>query len=514
MFSTTASRLPAIQAWLQQTAPGAQLSSDSRSIAAGDVFLAYRGDTADGRSHILNAIERGARAVVYDDADGFTRDDACDVPGLGVSGLKAIAGYIASAWYGRPDQAMFTIAVTGTNGKTSCSQWLARALSQQGEAAAVIGTLGAGLFKDGAHDGLEVTGYTTPDAVMLQRSLAQLRAAGARALAIEASSIGLHQGRLNGMHFDLALFTNFTRDHLDYHGDMAAYEAAKTALFDWPGLRHAVLNLDDAMGLRLARRMKARPFPISILGYTLNGAVEPGIATLRASEIRSSHAGTVFHIDSDFGSAQVKTQLVGQFNVSNVLGIAGALLSKGIAWRTTIDLIESLTAVPGRMQQLGGQDAPLVVIDYAHTPDALEKTLDSLRQVAQQRNGRLWCLFGCGGDRDPGKRPQMGAVAAAADQIIVTSDNPRSENAADIIEQILKGLKISNAIQSSPQVIEDRAAAILWAVKHAAKSDVVLLAGKGHETYQEIKGRKLPFLDADHAALALAARVTMKGAVL
>jgi UDP-N-acetylmuramoyl-L-alanyl-D-glutamate--2,6-diaminopimelate ligase len=205
---------------------------------------------------------------------------------------------------------------------------------------------------------------------------------------------------------------------------------------------------------------------------------------------------------------------VGQFNVSNVLGIAGALLSKGVAWRTALDLIESLTAVPGRMQQLGGQDAPLVVIDYAHTPDALEKTLASLRQVAQQRSGRLWCVFGCGGDRDPGKRPQMGTVAAAADQVIVTSDNPRSENAADIIEQILKGLKISNAIQSSPQVIEDRAAAILWAVKHAAKSDVVLLAGKGHETYQEIKGRKLPFLDADHAALALAARVTMKGAVL
>jgi UDP-N-acetylmuramoyl-L-alanyl-D-glutamate--2,6-diaminopimelate ligase len=408
---------------------------------------------------------------------------------------------------------MFTIAVTGTNGKTSCSQWLGRALSRQGTPTAVIGTLGAGLFSNGEHDGFNSTGYTTPDAVLLQRTVARLRAAGARALAMEASSIGLHQGRLNGMHFDLALFTNFTRDHLDYHGDMAAYEEAKTVLFNWPGLRHAVINLDDQMGLRLVRHLQTRGDGVSIIGYTLKGRAMPGVPALRAAEIRSSHAGTSFELDSDFGSAQVKTRLVGEFNVSNVLGIAGALLAKGLAWRNVIDLIESLEAVPGRMQQLGGQDAPLVVIDYAHTPDALEKTLASLRPVAKQRNGRLWCVFGCGGDRDPGKRPQMGAAAAASDHVIVTSDNPRNENAAEIIEQIIKGFKIQNAMQSPPQIIEDRAAAILWAIKHAAKSDVLLLAGKGHENYQEIKGRKLPFLDADHAALALAARATMKGAL-
>jgi UDP-N-acetylmuramoyl-L-alanyl-D-glutamate--2,6-diaminopimelate ligase len=292
---------------------------------------------------------------------------------------------------------------------------------------------------------------------------------------------------------------------------MAAYEAAKTMLFDWPGLRHAVVNLDDEMGLRLTQRLKRKASSASIIGYTLSGREVEGVAALHATDIRASHAGTVFQLDSMFGSTQVKTQLVGQFNVSNILGIIGVLLAKGTPWRVAIEIVESLAAVPGRMQQLGGHDAPLVVIDYAHTPDALEKTLSALREVAQQRSGHLWCVFGCGGDRDSGKRAPMGAVSVVADHVIVTSDNPRSENATDIIAQILEGLNLAKAMQTTPHVIEDRAAAILWAVKHAAKSDVILLAGKGHETYQEIKGRKLPFLDSDHAALALAARATMKG---
>jgi UDP-N-acetylmuramoyl-L-alanyl-D-glutamate--2,6-diaminopimelate ligase len=263
--------------------------------------------------------------------------------------------------------------------------------------------------------------------------------------------------------------------------------------------------------LRLVSRLRQRHSPVSIIGYTLSGKSVEGIAVLYASHIATGHAGTVFQFESDFGAVQVKTQLVGQFNVSNVMGIVGVLLAKGIPLHLAIDAVESLTAVPGRMQQLGGQDAPLIVIDYAHTPDALEKTLATLRQVAQQRSGKLWCLFGCGGDRDPGKRPQMGAVAVAADQVIVTSDNPRSENAQDIIARIVEGIELAGATQTTTQVIEDRAAAILWAVKNAARQDVILLAGKGHEAYQEIKGKKLPFLDADHAALALAARATMKG---
>lgn len=502
--------IPDILSWLRACAPSGQLSTDSRSIGHGDIFFAYPGEAADGRHFIQQAIERGAKAVLHE-ADGFSWNDAWHVPHLAVRNLKQQAGGIASAWYRQPDAAMFSAAVTGTNGKTSCSQWIASALSRSGCPAAVIGTLGTGLYENGSHTGFSNTGNTTPDAVLLQRRLATLRDAGAKALAIEASSIGIDQGRMNGMHVDVALFTNLTRDHLDYHGDMQAYEAAKRRLFDWPGLRHAVINLDDEAGQRLICYLKEQNPVLQIFGYTLTKGAAEGIASLFASEVRSSHAGTIFHVDSPFGCAQVRTRLVGQFNVSNALGVMGVLIAKGMDFKTAVDAIEQLTAVPGRMQQLGGEEAPLIVIDYAHTPDALEKTLASLRQVAQQRSGQLWCLFGCGGDRDPGKRPQMGAVSQAADHVIVTNDNPRGEEPAAILSQIVAGIDPQRMAKNPPQVIEDRASAILWAVRHAAKNDVVLLAGKGHENYQEIKGKKLPFLDADHAALALAARATMKG---
>jgi UDP-N-acetylmuramoyl-L-alanyl-D-glutamate--2,6-diaminopimelate ligase len=495
--------------WLRARAASAHLSSDSRRIEAGDVFLAYPGDANDGRSYVAQAIERGAAAVLHDDAAPFAWNESWRVPHLAIADLKRAAGDIAAHWYGKPDASMYSVAVTGTNGKTSCTQWLAYSLSQLGGPAAVIGTLGVGLYRLGRHSGLNTTGYTTPDAVMLQRELAALRRQGATALAIEASSIGLDQGRLNGMHFDVALFTNLTRDHLDYHGTMQTYEAAKAKLFDWPGLQHAVINLDDEMGMRLAQTLQQRTPRIGVMGYTVAGNGLPELPMLEASDIRYSHTGTVFQLRSPAGSAQIRTQLVGQFNVSNVLGIAGVLWAKGIPWSDIIEALESLEAVPGRMQQLGGHDAPLVLIDYAHTPDALEKALTTLRQVAQQRGGKLWCVFGCGGDRDAGKRPVMGSVSLNADNVVVTSDNPRSEEPGAIIAQIREGM--GAAEPEKVQVIEDRAAAILWAVKHAGRTDVILLAGKGHEDYQEIKGRKLPFLDADHAALALASRATMRG---
>ncbi|SMP68562.1 UDP-N-acetylmuramoyl-L-alanyl-D-glutamate--2,6-diaminopimelate ligase [Noviherbaspirillum suwonense] len=510
-MADAAAGIVALVDWLRSFAPAAQLTSDSRLLAAGDVFLAYPGDSADGRNFISAAVQRGARAVLFDDGDGFEWDAAPDVPHRAVAGLKQLAGPLANAWYDAPDAPMLVVAVTGTNGKTSCSQWLGRALSRQGEPTLVVGTLGTGIYRNGMAGNFSETGYTTPDAVLLQRRLAQARSSGVRALAIEASSIGIDQGRLNGLHVDIALFTNFTRDHLDYHGDMAAYEAAKRRLFDWPGLRHAVINLDDAMGRRLVDHLRSQAPAVGIIGYSIADASAGDVPVLRASDIRSSNSGTVFQLSTPQGAIQVRTQLVGHFNVSNVLGIAGVLLARGASLRAVVDLLEALQPVPGRMQQLGGQEAPLVVIDYAHTPDALVKTLATLREVAQQRHGQLWCVFGCGGERDPGKRPQMGAAATAADHVIVTSDNPRGEEPSGIIEQIIEGMKISNAMHSAPHVIEDRAAAILYAVKHAARADVVLLAGKGHETTQEIKGRKLPFLDADHAALSLAARVTMKG---
>jgi UDP-N-acetylmuramoyl-L-alanyl-D-glutamate--2,6-diaminopimelate ligase len=499
-----------VLAWLHANAPGAELTSDSRSVHDGDVFVAYPGDEADGRNYIADAIERGASAVLYE-TGGHIVGAERDVPHLAVENLKQYAGEIAAAYYDHPDRTMLTIAVTGTNGKTSCTQWLGSALSRLGMPTAVIGTLGIGMFRDGSAGDFNVTGYTTPDAVLLQRALAHARRDGATALAIEASSIGLHQGRMSGMHVDVAVFTNFTRDHLDYHGDVAAYEEAKAMLFDWPGLRHAVVNLDDAMGLRLIERLKNRQPQTRITGYALENHVVDGIETLRADDVRSTQRGTSFQLAAEsaaqHNSVLVKTQLVGQFNVSNALAIIGALLAQDVSWRDAVSAVEALQPVPGRMQQLGGTDAPLVVIDYAHTPDAIDKALAALRVVARERGGELWCIFGCGGDRDAGKRPQMGRAADAADHVVVTTDNPRSEEPADIIAQIIKGL---DRPEKKPYIIEDRAMAILWACQRAAREDVILMAGKGHEAYQEIKGRKLPFLDADHAALALSAR-KMKG---
>lgn len=359
--------------WIKSAAPNGQLASDSRRIKPGDVFFAYpngsAGDAGDGRNYIEAAIEQGAAAIVYDPA-GFTFKPEWQVASLAVPDLKQVAGPIAHAAYGMPDAGMFTVGITGTNGKTSSAVWLGHAMARAGETAAVIGTLGVGLFHGRAEPEFTPTGYTTPDQVLLARTLDECRAAGARALAIEVSSIGLEQGRVSGMHFDVALFTNLTRDHLDFHGSMEAYEEAKRKLFAWPGLKTAVINLDDAAGRRIAAQVQGA----QVIGYTLqNHADLPGVALLRASQIKSRSAGTEFHLDSPYGSAQVKTQLVGAFNVSNALGVLGALLAKGMPLRAAVDAIEALTPAPGRMQLVGGNDAPMVVIDYAHTPDALEK---------------------------------------------------------------------------------------------------------------------------------------------
>jgi len=502
---------PSVVRWIQAAAPGGRLVSDSRRVRHGDVFFAYPGEAADGRRFIASAVENGAAAVVYDGRD-FAFDESLAVPHLAVADLKQNAGPIAHAYYGAPDAAMFTVGVTGTNGKTSCALWTARALAHLGETTAVIGTLGVGIARGRAEPEFDATGYTTPDAVLLATELARLRDAGATALAIEVSSIGLVEQRTAGMHFDVAVFTNLTRDHLDYHGDMDAYEAAKRQLFDWPGLGTAVVNLDDAAGLRIVQHLRGARPEVKVIGYTLRTADErpapDGVDVLRATNLRSRPAGSEFHLESPFGGAVARTRMVGHFNASNVLAVLGTLLARGVALRAALDAIETLVPAPGRMQQVGGQDAPMVVIDYAHTPDALEKTLEALRQVAQERGGHLWCVFGCGGDRDPGKRPQMGRIAQMAEHVLVTSDNPRSEEPRAIIDQIVAGMDPHHPT-STTQAIEDRAAAILSAVKHAARADVILLAGKGHEPYQEIKGRKIPFSDADHAALALTARLTM-----
>ena len=488
-------------AWLRaHAAPGAQLHADSRTLAAGDVFFAYAVDGADSRAHIASAFERGAAAVLFQ-PEGFagTVDPART---HAVPQLDRLAGEIASRWYGAPSESMRMIGVTGTNGKTSCSQWIAAALTALGEPCAVIGTLGTGMWGHLAH-----TGFTTPDAPQMQRSLAQLAAAGARAVSMEVSSHALHQGRVNGTAFDIALFTNLTQDHLDYHRTFEAYEAAKAKLFDWPTLKAAVINRDDAAGRRLIARTQPR-MPTIVYGIGAASDAPSAHAALVATNVRATATGTAFHLASDWGAAEVEVGTLGEFNVSNLLGVLGALLAADVPLGDALAQLAKLEPVNGRMQRLGGRianDEPLVVVDYAHTPDALEKTLAALRPMAQARGGQLVCMFGCGGDRDATKRPLMGAIAERlADAVVVTSDNPRSEDPASIIDQIVAGMTQPDRARR----IEDRANAILQAVRGAAREDVVLLAGKGHEATQEIMGKKRVFSDQDHARLALAARAT------
>ncbi len=506
---TTLSAITDLIDWLRAAAPSAQLSLDSRRIQHGDVFIACPGESGDGRDFIAQAIEAGALAVLCDGAGGFQWDPEWTVAYRVVPGLAQLAGQVAHAWYGRPDDGMYSVAVTGTNGKTSCTQWLGQALSRRDLPTTVVGTLGIGLFRRGSSGPFSTTGFTTPDAVQLHRHLAEQRMQGALALAIEASSIGLVQGRMDELHIDCAVLTNFTRDHLDFHGTMEAYELAKAKLFDWPGLKHAVINLDDPLGPRMIERMRSTNPHVQVIGYSVDGAVAGSLPLLSATDIRIGQQGTSFQLSSPYGGGNVRTKLVGRFNVSNALAIAGVLFARGYAFDIVIGLLGSLVSVPGRMQQLGGSDGPLVVIDYAHTPDALRNAIDTLRTVAQARQGKLWCVFGCGGDRDPGKRPEMGLEANSADQLVVTSDNPRSEAPETIIEQIIAGVPAAD--RTKLQVIQDRATAILSAIRNAGKNDVILVAGKGHEDYQEIKGRRLPFRDADHAALALATRATRFG---
>ena len=469
------------------------LAADSRSLAAGEVFLAYPGSRRDGREFIPAALQRGAAAVLWE-REGFEWNPGWRVPNLGVENLRGLAGRLAHEIYGRPSERLWMIGVTGTNGKTSCSHWIAQACSACGAKTAVVGTLGTGF--PGA---LDAGVNTTPDAVLLHRSLAGLLAQGAQGVAMEVTSIGLDQGRVNGVAFGAALFTNLSRDHLDYHGDMESYARAKQRLFETPGLKHAVLNLDDVQGVQIARALAGRG--IGRAGYSCFAGVAARSGLERYAEahaIEVSPEGIAFEVRSSWGEAGIESALLGRFNVSNLLGVLTTMLVSGVPFDRAATALAGLEPVAGRMQRLGGAGKPVVVIDYAHTPDALEKTLVALKDVAKASGGRLAVVFGCGGERDRGKRPLMGAVASRhADAILVTSDNPRGEDPAAIIAEI------SAAIPVPHEAIEDRRAAIERAIASAGAEDVVLIAGKGHETYQEVAGRRLPFSDALEAKQAL-----------
>ncbi|WP_338052542.1 UDP-N-acetylmuramoyl-L-alanyl-D-glutamate--2,6-diaminopimelate ligase [Rhodocyclus purpureus] len=467
-------------------------ADDSRSVRAGDLFLAYPGDFADGRDFVADAVRRGAIAVVWESADAFVWPASVSIPNLPVSGLRALAGPLAHAVCGSPAERLSLIAVTGTNGKTSVSQWLAHAYPAP---CGVIGTLGVGL-----PGRLVDTGFTTPQAATLARTLADLAGAGAAACALEASSIGVEEGRLNGAQVDIAVFTNLTRDHLDYHRSMAAYAAAKEKLFRWPGLRLAIVNMDDAFGRELAARSSAR----RVIGYAQSAAARAAAPQLGewvcAEDVVATGAGLAFRLVTPSGSAQVDTRLIGRFNVSNLLAVAAVLHDAGLSADSIAARLAALAAPAGRLQAVGGDGLPLVVVDYAHTPDALDNALGALRDVARARGGALHCVFGCGGDRDPGKRPLMGEVATRlADSVVLTSDNPRSEDPQAIIDQIRQGAP-------GAAVELDRAAAIRAAILAAAPADLVLVAGKGHEPYQEISGVRRPFSDLAEARAALTAR--------
>ncbi|MGZ5061254.1 MAG: UDP-N-acetylmuramoyl-L-alanyl-D-glutamate--2,6-diaminopimelate ligase [Usitatibacter sp.] len=468
--------------------PLADLTADSRSVKMGSIFVAYPGTALDGRAFIADAIARGATAVIWE-RSGFAWNERWEIPNLGVEGLRGKISEIAGHVFGNPSDSLWMTGVTGTNGKTSVSQWIASALDGLGRRSAVIGTLGNGLVGERVE-----AKNTTPDPIVLQRLLADYLRRGARCVAMEVSSHGLDQARVAGIKYDTAVFTNLTRDHLDYHGTMEAYAEAKFALFRARGLAHRVINIDDDWGASFAERLGG-----GVITYGrargARGGANPRIA---ASSIDLSGAGVRFRVDSEWGGGEVKARVLGAFNVSNLLAVLGALLAAGVAFEAAIEAVCALVPVPGRLERVGGGAAPLVVIDYAHTPDALEKALEALRPTVGSGH-RLVCVFGCGGDRDAGKRPLMGKAAARlSDHVIVTSDNPRSESPGAIISQVLAG------IPGGAEAIEDRQVAIFSAVHQARPGDVVLLAGKGHETYQEIAGVRHPFSDREVARAALA----------
>ena len=482
-----------------------QLVTDSREIKRGDTFVAYAGEKTDGRQFIAQAIERGANAVIWE-SDNFAREfiwnDAWQVPNLGVSDLRHRAGWLADAVYGAPSEKLWMVGITGTNGKTSTSHWITQALNDMGKRCALIGTLGNGFL--GA---LQTSANTTPDAIHVHGMLADYVREGAQAVAMEVSSHALSQGRVNGVRFDVAMLTNLSRDHLDYHGDMQNYAAAKRKLFDWQQLKFAVLNLDDAFGRELAEQLQDAD--VEVIGYGLSDqalqlAERLGLRMVYGSLLEMTGQGLRLVVHSSWGAAQLDSALVGRFNAENLLGALAVLLVRGIGLSDiglgeAVRSLSKVQPVAGRMQRLGDVRQPTVIVDYAHSPDALEKVLLALREVSVSSGNKLICVFGCGGDRDRGKRAMMGKVAEKfSDLCIVTSDNPRSENPRDIIAEIVSGMSGANH-----EVIVDRAVAIHHAVGQAQPSDTVLIAGTGHENYQEINGVKHPFSDELIARQAL-----------
>ena len=498
-MTTTALHTPKEAArWLREHVRG-QLQADSRRVGPGDGFIAWPGAATDGRRYVGAALAQGASACLVEQAGveafGFDQPEVATH-----AHLKAATGPIAAAYYEAPSEALNVVAITGTNGKTSTAWWLAWALSKAELPAlapcALVGTLGMGL-----PSALQATGMTTPDPVLLQRRFRAFVDAGVKSCAIEASSIGIVERRLDGTAIRVAVFTNFTQDHLDYHGSMQAYWQAKAELFDWPGLQAAVINIDDPRGAELVQRAEARGLDV----WTVSCQ---GPARLRATDIGYGAHGLDWVLREGERAESLRTALVGEYNVANLMCVLGALRALGLDLAQAVAACTDLPPVPGRMERIDLARAPLAVIDYAHTPDAVDKALQALRPLSQKRAGRLWCVLGCGGNRDAAKRPLMAAAAErGADRVVLTSDNPRDEDPLAIIAAMRAGLQHEGAVAVQP----DRAEAIALALAQAAPEDVVLIAGKGHEDYQEVRGQRRAFSDQAEARRALARRGAAAG---
>jgi UDP-N-acetylmuramoyl-L-alanyl-D-glutamate--2,6-diaminopimelate ligase len=459
--------------------------SDSREVTQGSLFLACSGATVDGRDYISQALKQGASAVCYAVDDDYVLPalDA-NVPVIGMPGLQHQLGEIAARFYQDPSDEMTVVGITGTNGKTSCTQFLAQALEKQRQRCAVMGTLGHGFLPD-----LKQTPLTTADAVSLQKDLATLKQQGADSVAMEVSSHSLVQGRVNGVHFDIAVFTQLSRDHLDYHGDMQTYASAKAKLFQQPGLEYGVVNIDDPIGRRLAEEYGAS---LNIVTYSAQGHTQSVWPAVVATHVEPLEQGFKVQVTTPWGDGEFITSLLGRFNISNLLAVLSVLGIMKVTLPKMLSALEAITTAPGRMQLFKADNMPSVVVDYAHTPDALEKSLAALREHCK---GKLWCVFGCGGDRDKGKRPQMAAIVEqGSDHVIVTNDNPRSESPEQIAEEIRGGFSRLNEVT----VELDRACAIKRAVHSAMPQDTVLIAGKGHEATQTMDGQVFDFSDIEH----------------
>jgi UDP-N-acetylmuramoyl-L-alanyl-D-glutamate--2,6-diaminopimelate ligase len=473
------------------------ITLDSRAVGPGGLFLALKGRTHHGLKFAEQAVARGARAVLYEDAPEVALPQfGAGVFVAAVPQLSQRASLIADRFFGAPSQALTMAGITGTNGKTTCAWLLAQALSFCRRPAAYMGTLGYGRPPT-----VTATEHTTSDAVTVQRHLAALRNLGAECVSMEVSSHAIDQDRVAAVRFNTAAFTNLTRDHLDYHGTMEAYGAAKARLFTWPSLVNRVINVDDPFGRSLAQQPSSARLVITAQKAAVPVTSVRHAEYVRAARVTPDQNGLVIGVDTSWGSAELTVRLIGEFNVDNVLTVLAVLLAWNVPLADAVRALEQCRAASGRMEMFGGRGmTPLAIVDYAHTPDALAKALSAARLHCR---GQLRVVFGCGGDRDVGKRPLMGKIAAElADDIIVTDDNPRTEDPVRIVADIVAGIE-----GRAPTVVEhDRALAIQMALQRSVPDDVVLIAGKGHEDYQIYGRERRPFLDQAIVTAALEKR--------